>query len=280
MMEQPFFFLLEETRLFGMWHLPRNSVSSTAFLMSHPFGEEKLWSHRVYVSMARALANRGHRVLRFDYRGAGDSSGSSADTSLATHLDDMSMAFEMLVANQPSIERVGLLGLRLGGAIAAVFAERMTGDSRLANGPLILWDPVMNGASYFHEQLRSNLTTQIAAYGAVQEDREALRARIQKGGTVNVDGYEIGQPLFDSCARLDLLHDGPKQHQGPVLVVQIAATDKQAQRADLEALAGSYPRGVCMRAIEQPFWREIKTFYGRADNLQRMTLDWLEHERV
>ena len=41
--------------------------------MCHPLGEEKLWAHRVFVSLARDLANAGFVVLRFDCRGEGDS---------------------------------------------------------------------------------------------------------------------------------------------------------------------------------------------------------------
>lgn len=280
MTEQPFIFSNDTARLFGMWHLPQSVPSTTAFLMSHPFGEEKLWSHRVYVSAARALAARGHRVLRFDYRGAGDSSGNSDETSLSTHLEDLSAAFNELVSRDPTIERVGLLGLRLGATIAAQFAEQMNDDPRVAKGPLVLWDPVMHGENYFQELLRSNLATQLAVYGKVQENREVLQERILGGGTVNVDGYEIGRALFESCARPDLLTSAAKQHGGPVLVVQVAATEKQANRTELEALATSYSRGTFARAVEQPFWREIKAFYGKAESLQQLTLDWLEREHV
>ena len=84
--ETPFFFKTESRRLFGVLHLPEaGSPGTRAIVMSHPFGEEKLWSHRVFVSCARALAARGYTVLRFDYTGAGDSTGDTADTSLDMH---------------------------------------------------------------------------------------------------------------------------------------------------------------------------------------------------
>jgi hypothetical protein len=67
-----------------------------------------------------------------------------------------------------------------------------------------------------------------------------------------------------------------KRHAGPVLVLQIAAREKQKDRADLRQLAESYAGGSFARAIEQPFWREIKPFYGRAPNLQEATFRWLE----
>jgi exosortase A-associated hydrolase 2 len=274
--ETPFFFPRGDVRLFGFLHAPGQRRGRTAFVMSHPFGEEKLWSHRVLVSFARALAQRGCPVLRFDYMGAGDSSGQTSDTSLQSHLDDLHAAVEALVAREPTIERIGLVGLRLGASLAARLAAAGSVRDRLADAPLVLWDPVVDGLAYFQEILRSNLTTQLAVYGNVQESREVLQAKVLAGGTVNVDGYEIGKPLFESCAVPQLLPPGACAQTGPVLIVQIVAGDHVKDRADLRDLAANYPRGTFQRCIEQPFWREIKPFYGRAENLQSATLGWLE----
>ena len=58
--------------------------------------------------------------------------------------------------------------------------------------------------------------------------------------------------------------------------MQIAANDAIKVREDLQQLAQSYPQGALLRATEQPFWREIKPFYGRATNLQDVSISWLE----
>lgn len=278
--ERPFFFKRGDAQLFALAHVPP-APSALAFVMSHPFVEEKLWSHRVYVSFARALAARGHVVLRFDYLGAGDSSGMTADTSLETHLGDLAAAVAEVRKLSPAVTRVGLVGLRLGATFAALLAERAAEDAALASvreAPLVLWDPVCDGESYFQELLRSNLSTQLAVYGKVQETREVLQERLRAGGTVNVDGYELGKDLFDACARTTLIEATAKKHRGPTLVMQIAANDKAKERDDLRALAGAYAAGTAARTIEQPFWREIKPFYGRAENLQQATLGWLEKQ--
>jgi exosortase A-associated hydrolase 2 len=274
--ETPFFFAREDARLFGILHSPQGPAKPLAFVMSHPFGEEKLWSHRVFVSCARALAERGHAVLRFDYCGAGDSSGMSADTSLASHLADLQAAIRTLEQRIPSVERIGLIGLRLGASLAAVLLESTNDSPRLRSVPLVLWDPILDGDAYFQELLRSNLSTQLAVYGKVIDNREVLTARIRAGETVNVDGYEIGKDLLESCGVNSLLTTEAKRHDGPTLVVQIAASEAQKERADLKALAASYSQGTLLRAAEQPFWREIKPFYPRASQLQDITLRWLD----
>ena len=277
--ETPFFFRREAAQLFGLVHTPAPGVAvrPLAFLFSHPFAEEKLWSHRVMVSLARELAARGHVVMRFDYMGAGDSCGTTPDTSLQTHLADLAAAFEYLVGQHPQIQRVGLLGLRLGATLAALFAEQ-AGEKypQLRAAPLVLWEPIMDGANYFQELLRINLSTQLAVHGKVLENRDVLQAQIRAGGKVNVDGYEIARDLFESCARPDLLATTQKTHAGPVLVMQIAPGAEAKPRDDLTALAASYPSGTAARAAEHPFWREIKPFYGRATQLQQATLQWLE----
>jgi exosortase A-associated hydrolase 2 len=277
--EQPFFFTRAGAQLFGMLHLPRDGAPKKAFVMSHPFGEEKLWAHRVYVSFARALAGEGYAVLRFDYMGAGDSSGVTSDTSLDSHLVDLKAAVLALRERCPAADRVGLVGLRLGASVAALLMELAQEDPALAalsRSPLILWDPVLNGESYFQELLRSNLSTQLAVYGKVQETREVLVERLRAGGTVNVDGYEIGPALFASCGRPALLGSAKQTHAGPVLVLQIVANDTIKDRDDLRSLTAGYGTADFARAVEQPFWREIRPFYGRAPNLQQTTLRWLE----
>jgi exosortase A-associated hydrolase 2 len=281
-MEEPFIFRRGDVPLFGMLHTPAGTPR-LGFVTCHPFAEEKLWSHRVFVSTARALAQAGHAVLRFDFTGAGDSAGDTSQASLDFYLQDLTAAIGELERRVPGLERIGLIGLRLGASVAALLAERAAEDERLARlraAPLILWDPVVDGEAHFQELLRINLSTQLAVYGKVRETRDQLQERIRAGETVNVDGYEIGKPLFESCALPKLLTAEPKRHAGPALVVQVAANEKTPERADLAALAGAYRAGTAARAIEHPFWREIKPFYGRAANLQRATQEWLEKSHV
>jgi exosortase A-associated hydrolase 2 len=279
MNETPFFFKREDASLFGLLHSPTGDVAKTGFVVSHSFAEEKLWSHRVIVSFARALARRGYPVLRFDYMGAGDSTGDTPDTSLDSHRADFVAAVNELTQRVPALERVGVVGLRFGAAIAALVAEQGAPE-KLRNGPLILWDPVLDGDAYFQELLRMNLSTQLAVFGKVQETREMLADKIRGGGTVNVDGYELGKALFESAGRADLLVPTAKTHAGPVLVMQITANEKNKNRDDQEALARAYGKGTFARSVEQPFWREIKPFYGNAVNLERDTLAWLERSLV
>jgi alpha/beta superfamily hydrolase len=69
-------------------HYRPNTPASRAVVLCHPLGEEKLWSHRVFVTFARDMAAAGFAGLRFDYRGEGDSARRFEQTDLETRIDD------------------------------------------------------------------------------------------------------------------------------------------------------------------------------------------------
>jgi exosortase A-associated hydrolase 2 len=267
MTETPFYFMNGERALFGVWHTPTRDISLTPFVFCHAFGEEKLWTHRVFVSFARRLAAEGHAVLRFDYMGNGDSGGSFSESSLETACADVTCAIEE-VRRRTGATQVNLLGLRFGATVASLVAETAPGIEHL-----VLWAPIVDGARYMQELLRINLTTQMAVHKEIRQDREALVAAMRDGQTVNVDGYDMSLPMYAEVSGVKLAAN-PKRHVGRCLVVQI---DRQPGRpaAELSQLAASYQHGAAIFAQEEPFWKEIQRFYDSAPNLFSVTLDWL-----
>lgn len=268
MSEVPYFFGNTADRLFGVLHEPQHANTKTGFVFCHPLFEEKLWTHRVFVSFARTLAEHGYPVLRFDYRGDGDSEGDFEQYTISSRLEDIRTAISELRDRVGIHGHIGLLGLRLGATLAAMTAEQ---TERV--GPLILWDPIINGADYMQEVLRANLTTQLAVYGKVTTNRNELVEMLRSGMTVNIEGYELSPELFFEASSIDLLKSR-KQFSGHCLIVQIGRS--QSAKLLHAELVDLYSHGVLRVANEEPFWREIRRFYGRADDLGRVTLDWLE----
>lgn len=268
MQEIPFFFPSGEHSLFGVLHQPVTESARSAFVFCHPFGEEKLWAHRVYVAFARALSADGHPVLRFDYMGNGDSGGTFSESSLRTAMADVLAATDE-IRRRTGPRPVSLLGLRLGATIASLVAEELTGLDRL-----ILWAPIVDGARYMQELLRINLTTQLAVYKEVRRDREALVADMRAGEAVNVDGYEMALPMYEQVSAVKLAADA-KRCQAPCLVAQI---ERQPGRpaTDLGQLASGYRTGRLVFAQEEPFWKEIARFYDQAPALFAETRGWLD----
>lgn len=267
MTEKAYFLPLGDERLFAFLHRPDGPCRGGAVLCA-PLAEEKLWSHRVFVSFARDLAAQGYAVFRFDFRGEGDSDRSFEQTDLATRIEDTHAAIDELRRQEPELRAVTLIGLRLGATIAAAAAATRPDVDRL-----VLWDPVTDGADYMQTVLRTNLMAQMAIHRKVIESREQLIERLDRGETVNVEGYQVSGSLFRSVSELrlpELLAAAPR----PSLVVSITAR-AAPPRPDLTALGGSLPNVQVVPALEEAFWKEIKAFCQSADDLTRVTSEWI-----
>jgi exosortase A-associated hydrolase 2 len=276
MNESPFFFDNNRAqKLFGVLHLPEHEVSDTTNTMSwvlcHSFAEEKLWAHRVYVSLARYLASQGHTVLRFDYSGYGDSDGEFENSTVDDQLNDISAAIDTLKDNAQNTANIGLIGLRYGALLAAMIAE-----TRKEISHLVLWDPVIDMGKYLQDALRANLTTQMVMHGKVITNRDELTAQIEKGQAVNIDGYDMSKMFFDSANKLNL-KEITGSFTGACQLVQIGRPN-QPLRKDIESLADNYKNCETIKLSEQQFWKEIKNFVQKSDPLQDALINWLrEH---
>ncbi len=94
----------------------------------------RIGSHRQFVMLARALADAGHSVLRFDYRSMGDASGDRRD--FLTVQDDTAAAIDTLMLHCPGVRRTVLWGL-CDGASAALLYMHTRQDPRVAGLCLI-----------------------------------------------------------------------------------------------------------------------------------------------
>jgi exosortase A-associated hydrolase 2 len=266
MTEIPYFFG-SSPQLFGVFH-GSDAAQRLPFVFCHPFGEEKLWGQRVYVTFARALAQRGHPVLRFDLAGNGDSEGEFVDSSLTSATRDLDLAIADL-KQRTGADGIGLLGLRLGASLAIRQAAARDDIRRV-----VAWSPIVKGGPYLQELLRINVTTQMAVYREVREDRTELGRRLADGGSVNIDGYEIGGALARDLDRLSLL-DAPGP-SAPTLVVSIDRAPQPRPVPDLERLVSHLPAATFAAVQEEPFWKEIPRFYDTAPALYAATLGWLD----
>ena len=78
-------------------------------------------SHRQFVLLARHLAAEGHAVLRFDYRGMGDSNG--AERSFEAVSEDIDAAVAALRQAVPQLQQVALWGLCDGASAALLYLQ-------------------------------------------------------------------------------------------------------------------------------------------------------------
>ncbi|MES2263019.1 MAG: hydrolase 1, exosortase A system-associated [Pseudomonadota bacterium] len=91
-------------------------------------------SHRQFILLARGLAEQGIAVMRFDYRGMGDSGGAARDFEAVD--DDLRAAVDQFIAAVPGLEEVVIWGLCDGASAALFYAYQ---DARVTG--LVLINP-------------------------------------------------------------------------------------------------------------------------------------------
>lgn len=246
MSETAFFFGLGEHRLFAVLHRPDSGPARQGIVLCPALAEEKLWSHRVYVNLARDLAREGCSTLRFDFRGEGDSDLDFEECGLASRCADASQAAEVLLEHEPHLGGCIFLGHRLGCAVAAMAAVSTGARAR----GVIAWDPVTRGRDYLMQLLRSTIAGEFARSGAAPT-RAALLQSLEAGGTVLVDGYGIGPALYRDLVEVEW--------------TRLA----ESLRCPL----------VAFEAAHDPvFWRESKRMHSRAPHMSERTMAWLREQ--
>lgn len=106
--EVPISFSCGTNWLYGMLHLPDKPVErGVLIVVGGP--QYRVGSHRQFVLLARALADAAIPVMRFDYRGMGDSDG---DPRTFKHVNvDIRAAIDQFFTQLPDLREVVLWGL-------------------------------------------------------------------------------------------------------------------------------------------------------------------------
>jgi alpha-beta hydrolase superfamily lysophospholipase len=166
---------------FGWLH-PGQGVRGV--VLCQTFGHEYVWTYSAMRHLADALSARGLWVLRFDYRGTGDSAGADlAPDQFQTAVDDIGAAVAFLKA-RAGVEHVSLCGFRLGAAFALEAASKHPVDQ------LALLAPVTSGRTYMRELAITRKTW-------LDTLQPPLREVQPKTGPLNV----LGQSYHDDFAR-------------------------------------------------------------------------------
>jgi len=112
---------------FGMLHTPASGYvgKRPGVLMMHGLVGSKDQPHRIFVTLADALARVGYISLRFDLRGRGDSEGESIDITPQRDVQDAEAGLAAL-RQQKDVDPGNLvvLGLSWGGVLAAHLAPQ------------------------------------------------------------------------------------------------------------------------------------------------------------
>ena len=203
-------------QLSGVLHEPA-APSRRGVLIVVGGPQYRVGSHRQFVLLARALAEQGVPVLRFDHRGIGDSDG---ETPVFTDIGpDIAAALDWFVQRLPGLREVVILGLCDAAAAALI---SVTGDRRVAG--LVLLNPwVRTPQSQSRTYLRSYYWQRLFAAsfwrrllaGGVRP-LESLRELVGHARESLTPAGPEAPPNTDYIGRM---LDGLRAFQGPVLLI-------------------------------------------------------------
>ena len=148
----PIYFGEADRPLFGWYHPPAASLQRPmGVVLCNPLGEDMVRAHRPFRHLAETLAAAGFPVLRFDYDGTGDSAGDERDPErVSTWRGDIARAANELRA-RAGVQSLALVGLRLGGTLAALAATDLWGVDAL-----VLWGAYDSGSAFVSESTRAH----------------------------------------------------------------------------------------------------------------------------
>lgn len=183
---EAFYFGPSDNYLFGAYHEPTNGNRREGIVLCSPFGQEYLRAHRSLRRLAINLAAQGYSVLRFDYRGTGDSAGTLAGVTADNWQQDIRHAVQELI-DIAAVPKVALVGLRVGALLAAQVAAHNPQISRL-----LIWDPIVSGQAYIDE-LTSEINTDPSRANFIADD-----------GTLHFNGFSMPRAFQQSLTGLDI----------------------------------------------------------------------------
>lgn len=267
-------FSCRDDALYGIASVPEQpAIRGVLVVVGGP--QYRVGSHRQFTLLARSLAAQGFAVLRFDYRGMGDSDGAMRDFEQVD--DDLRAAVDQFFAAVPTLQDVVIWGLCDGASAAMIYAEQ---DRRVSG--LVLLNPWARSeqglarstlkhyyvARLFDPVMWKKIVLLRFDYGA------ALRSLAALVGAARA-GSGAADPTASFQARMQT---GMSRFKGQVLLV-ISAADLTA-REFLDMAAGSSAWGSMLaapRVSRKTMAQADHTFSRRAwrDEVAVATGDWL-----
>ena len=263
--------------LIGILHRPeRPRARGVVIVVGGP--QYRAGSHRQYVMLARHLAAAGYPVLRFDYRGMGDSGGTFAGFE---NVDaDIRAAVDTLFEQVTEIRDVALWGLCDGASAIAFYGAT---DPRVTR--VILVNPwVRDAVSLAQTHLRHHYTQRLFS---TRFWSDLLRGRVKVGKALRDLADTLTTAFRRNSDNTDAAGDRPaaplperigaamERFAGRTLLI-LSDNDLTAREFDDAVLRGTNKRGTS-GAVVKRLTDANHTYSTQAlrDQVHRWTTEWL-----
>jgi alpha-beta hydrolase superfamily lysophospholipase len=197
---QALYFGAADSELFGWLHRPAvGGATDIGIVLCNPFGYESICSHRSVRAFAEAAAAIGVSALRFDFRGTGDS------VDLDPKVDQIDVWCRDVVEavselrRQSGVERVYLLGFRLGGLLAALAACNCN-DVR----GLMAIAPIVSGRRYVREMRTLRMAAMLGSDALRESTRKPENETAAAPAPLEVSGFLLSSATLASLSKVDL----------------------------------------------------------------------------
>jgi len=217
-------------------------------VIAPPLFEERKSAYSALRRMALRLAAAGHAVMRFDYRGSGESGG-KPEARRWEHLAQDVATVRKVLARLSGKRDSALLGLRAGATVALLESIRVGGEAVIALAPIV------SGATQvrlwrMRSKIRSELTSEAGG-----EKSETPSSKSKDGEVLDFDGFPVNPAFFDDVARIDLVKDLGRL-SCPGLIAQVSHREDPApESVRLMETLGTRATLKCIRM--EPFWDKI-----------------------
>jgi alpha/beta superfamily hydrolase len=167
-------------------------------LLVGPFASERHNSYLPWVRWARYLAERRIEVLRFDYRGVGESTGVFEESGFEYWVEDVRLLSDWLRRRADDTPLI-LHGLEMGALLAAIAFQEGTGDA------LMLWSPPASA----NHALKSTLSRRVGLdqmfrYRGQRKSIADYVRQLEEGTLLDVEGYQWSDGLWRDSIRFVL----------------------------------------------------------------------------
>ncbi len=117
-------FMSDGMRLSGILHLPENE-HPPCVIASHGLLSSK--ESEKYIALGDRISTAGMAMLRFDFRGIGESEGTEEDNTISKKMADLGSAVQFIRSHLGLGTRLGLVGSSLGGFLSLIRASKDEG---------------------------------------------------------------------------------------------------------------------------------------------------------